>query len=111
MSIDIGQCRTILGEFASQISHDKSLPVRLRPICRQLGVTSIRRTKLKSGAALLVDAGTKPKILVKAPDELQETQKGLSLGGNALSSHTSLAIWYWRSIRYPFLLGALNIGR
>jgi IrrE N-terminal-like domain len=69
MSINIAQCRTILDEVAARFSRDTVLPVRLRPICRQLGVASIRRAKLQSGSALLVDAGTKPKILVKAPDD------------------------------------------
>jgi hypothetical protein len=66
MMVNFSNYRSLLRAAAASLSSEKQLPVRLRPVCRELGVASIKRSNLDAASALLVDASSKPKILINS---------------------------------------------
>jgi len=64
--LNFSNYRSLLHAAAASLSSKKQLPVRLRPLCRELGVAGIKRSNLDTASALLVDASSKPKILINS---------------------------------------------
>jgi len=64
MSAVFDKYRAGLGEYAISLAATSSCPIALRPICRQVGVHSIRREKLSEARSMLVDASSKPVIIL-----------------------------------------------
>lgn len=66
MMVNFSTYRSLLHDAAAALSSDKQLPIRLRPLCRDLGIAGIKRFKIDAASALLVDASSKPKILINS---------------------------------------------
>ncbi len=71
---------------AEQLRNTMSMPIPLGPICRELGVVSVRRSRIQSAPALLVDAVSKPTIL------LNTSAPGAGTGHEAFTSWERFAI-------------------
>jgi len=57
---------TVLRDAVSRLRGNSLCPVTLRPICRHLGIHGIRRDKLQSARSVLIDATTKPVIILNS---------------------------------------------
>jgi IrrE N-terminal-like domain len=64
MTISYRQYQLLLDESASRLGSESHCPIRLRRICRELGVHGIRRDRLEGAKSLLVDAKAKPVIIL-----------------------------------------------
>jgi hypothetical protein len=64
MTIDFEECQSLLEGSASQLGSNSPTPIPLRPICRELGVCGVRRDRLEGAKSLLIDAKTKPVIIL-----------------------------------------------
>jgi hypothetical protein len=84
--IDLHKYESKLLATAEQLHNSMSMPIPLGPICRELGVVSVRRSRIQSAPALLVDAASKPKIL------LNLSAPGAGTGHEAFTSWERFAI-------------------
>jgi hypothetical protein len=66
MIVNFSSYRSLLHDAAAILSRNKQLPIRLRPLCRELGIAGIKRSNLDGASALLVDASSNPKILINS---------------------------------------------
>jgi hypothetical protein len=64
MSVGFDKYRAGLCEYATGLAAVSSCPIALRPICRQMGIHGIRREKLSEAKSILVDASSKPVIIL-----------------------------------------------
>src|SRR5580693_1601948 len=69
MIAEFERYETRLYEFASRLVGSARCPIALRPICRDMGVHSIRRDKLSEAKSILVDASVKPVIILSTPSD------------------------------------------
>jgi IrrE N-terminal-like domain len=65
MSGEFEEYTTGLCEYATNLAANSSCPIALRPICRQMGVHGIRRERLSEAKSILVDASSKPVIILR----------------------------------------------
>jgi hypothetical protein len=64
MILDFERYKSILEESAYLLAGSYSRSVPIRPICRQLGISGVRRGRLEAAKSLLVDAGLRPTIIL-----------------------------------------------
>jgi len=62
--MNLARCQSLLCDAVVDLSHDRPFPLRLRPICFELGVASVKRSDLDGAASILVDASSRPTILI-----------------------------------------------
>ena len=84
--IDLHKCKSQLLATAERLRNSMSMPIPLGPICRELGVVSVRRSQIQSAPAFLVDADSKPKILLNA------SAPGAGTGQQAFTSWERFAV-------------------
>ena len=66
MTNEFEKHRELLRRSAADLLGSLRCPIRLRPICRELGVRGVRREGLKGAKSLLVDAGLEATIILNA---------------------------------------------
>src|SRR5437868_11328372 len=84
--IDLHKYESKLFTTAEQLRNSMSMPIPIRQICRELGVVSVCRSRIQSAPALLVDAASKPKVL------LNTSAPGAGTGHEAFTSWERFAI-------------------
>ncbi len=68
MTLHPSSYESVLHEAASRLRGDSRCPLVLRPICRQLGVRGIRRSRLQDARSVLINASTSPVIILNSRD-------------------------------------------
>ena len=84
--IDLHKYESKLFTTAEQLRNSMSMPIPIRQICRELGVVSVCRSRIQSAPAILVDAASKPKVL------LYTSALGAGTGHEAFTSWERFAI-------------------